>query len=86
MKNILFDPNITIHLAKYKTVSSDWTKQSFSYPHNRIYYVTEGEAEVELTDRHIQLKKRLYVFATCFYDDKNYLQRYDGALFCSFSS
>jgi AraC-like DNA-binding protein len=46
-----------IQQANHGQVNRSWSKSNFPYPHNRIYYITEGEAELKLIDQVITLKK-----------------------------
>lgn len=38
-----------IHACGFATVSVEWSKKRFPYPHHRIYYVTGGSALLRLT-------------------------------------
>ncbi|MBI4977526.1 MAG: helix-turn-helix transcriptional regulator [Spirochaetes bacterium] len=40
--------DISIDDAGYTTVDSRWSRHSFPYPHNRLYFITEGEASIRV--------------------------------------
>jgi YesN/AraC family two-component response regulator len=42
-------------MADYKLVGNEWTKKGFAYLQDRIYYVTEGSATIEMKDGCVSL-------------------------------
>lgn len=50
--------NIKVHIdvVNMGTVSSEWSKKRFPYPHHRIYYVFDGEATLTLNHTKLLLQ------------------------------
>lgn len=44
---------VTIDAADTATVTKDWSKRFFPYPHNRLYRVTAGHARILLADKRV---------------------------------
>jgi AraC-like DNA-binding protein len=57
MDLILPGSNMVIHQINRATIDSSWSKKVFPYPHHRIYFVTDGEAELKLKKCELTLVK-----------------------------
>jgi len=57
MINFINQALFTIHVVNHSTVDSSWSKTVFPYPNHRIYFITDGEADLYLVDKYIKLKK-----------------------------
>lgn len=51
------DSKFDIHTCGYGTVYPDWSRKIFGYPHNILYYVTDGGAKVYLKNEIVDLEK-----------------------------
>jgi AraC family transcriptional regulator len=47
--------HFTVHMARKAQVEKRWSKKVFPYPYHRIYYIIDGEAEVQLTSGKVLL-------------------------------
>lgn len=53
----LGNAQLVIHTANYAQVDRSWSRKEFYYPHNILYYVTNGSAKLALHDETLCLKE-----------------------------
>lgn len=58
--------DFSIHEANYTTVDKNWEKIVAVYPYNRIYYITDGLAEINLKGKRIVLEPGYLYFLPAF--------------------
>lgn len=46
---------LIIHTANYAEVNHTWSRKTFRYPHNILYYITNGSAKLLMEDKTIHL-------------------------------
>ena len=60
--NFLKNTAFSVTEAEFATVGDFWKNQVFFYKRERLYYVTDGEADIILKEKTIHLQKgRLYL-------------------------
>ena len=62
----IYNLNFTIHEANLATVDKEWERVVAVYPYNRIYYVTEGLAEIFFKQGSILLEPGYLYFLPAF--------------------
>lgn len=51
------DSKFRIHACGYGTVYPEWSRKIFGYPHNILYYVTDGGAKIWLKNDYVNMTK-----------------------------
>lgn len=60
--NLINNAVLPVTEGEHVTVGSFWKNQVFFYKHERLYYVTDGDAEIYLKDKTLHLKKGYLYF------------------------
>lgn len=60
--NLINNAVLPVTEGEHVTVGSFWENQVFFYKHERLYYVSDGDAEIYLKDKTLHLKKGYLYF------------------------